>query len=317
MKTNFLILWIAGIAGIFLSACEKTVYFDIDTQENKLVVNALVQPDSNADATISLSVDPLAVGFESARVNDATISVFKNDLYAGEYGFISDGVYTADAGLLNVEPGDRVRLEVSAPGRTSVSAETSIPSAVPIDEVKIVDTIYVTVSYSAFDSLGNYYEIDTIVPHYQIQITFTDPAGEDHYSLKINYKDAFSETYTCFTTDDPAFIVDGSFGFGNDNEDGSVTLCDEAFFTDISFEGKQKTITLSLLELPTEFITDPKFTFRLSHLSSEYYDYMVSAKLQSDNSDNPFSEPVVVYSNVKNGFGIFAGLSCSFAEIDL
>lgn len=308
---------IIGSLGIVMAACEKNVYFDVDTQENKLVVNAIVQPDSMLKAVVSLSVDPLAVGFDAARVNDATIKIYRNDIFAGNFDADIDGYYHIDPATLNAQPGDKLNMEVSAPNRETVTAETVIPTAVPIESVEITDTVYVKVSYYVSDSLGNYYTIDTLVPHYEIQLTFTDPPGEDHYSLAIDYQDAYSESYTCFSSSDPAFLVDGNYDFGGEDENGTVTLCNEAYFTDISFQGTKKTITVNLLELPTDFILDAKFIFRLRHLSSDYYDYLVSSSLQYDNNGNPFSEPVTVFSNIQNGFGVFAGLSVSFVEIDL
>ncbi|MFI5172633.1 MAG: DUF4249 domain-containing protein [Chitinophagales bacterium] len=308
------------IAIIFVSiiiSCEKVVYFDVKTQEGRLVVNSFIQPDSLVDLTVSLSTDPLAVGFENVRVNDATIGIFKNDVFLGNFNFSYDGNYSFPANLINATPDDNFKIEASAPGRATVIAETSIPSAIIIEEAKITDTIFVNIQYSAFDSLGNYYVIDTVVPHYQVQITFTDPEGDDFYSLKINYEDFYSSTYTCFTTDDPVFTA-GDYDFGNGtDEEGTVTLCDEVYFTDITFDGKQKTLTVSLLELPTEFITDPKFVFRLNHLSEEYYKYIASSSLQSSTGENPFGEPVIVFSNIANGFGIFAGLTSAFAEVEL
>ncbi len=311
-----LIIGLLITIGLIISSCEKTVFFEVDTQENRLVVNSFIQPDTTVNLSVSLSTDPLAVGFDKVRVNNATVKIFRNNVFLGNFDYLNDGNYSFDPVLLNASPGNNFQIEVSAPGKETVSAETTIPSSVLIEKVIITDTVFVVVQYSSFDSLGNYYVIDTVVPHYELQVTFTDPAGEDFYSLKVNYVDAYSESYTCFTTDDPVFTV-GDYNFGTESQSGVITLCDEVIFTDITFEGQQKTITLSLLELPTEFILDPKFVFRLNHLSEDYYKYIASSTLQVSNGDNPFAEPVIVYSNINNGFGILAGLTSAFAEVEL
>jgi hypothetical protein len=36
-----------------------------------------------------------------------------------------------------------------------------------------------------------------------------------------------------------------------------------------------------------------------------------------ENEGNPFGEPVIIYSNIENGFGIFAGSTISTATIEL
>ena len=303
------------ILTLIFSSCEKVVYFEVETQENKLVVNSFIQPDSAGLMTISLSTDPLAVGFDNVRVESATVNIFRNGTLAGNFVHQGDGNYTIDAATLNAQSGDIFSIEASAPGKETITAETEIPASVEIEEAKIIDTIFVEVSYSSIDSLGNIFVIDTVVPHYKLQITFTDHEGVDFYSITINYKDAFSETYTCFTTEDPIFIL-GEYGGGN-NEGSTVTLCNEVYFNDITFEGTKKTMEVSLLEIPTDFVLDPKFEIKLKHVSSDFYKYRITANSQFGNQDNPFAEPVIVFSNIENGYGIFAGLNTSVAEIEL
>ncbi len=41
--------------------------------------------------------------------------------------------------------------------------------------------------------------------------------------------------------------------------------------------------------------------------SEAYYNYMKSITKYGMSLGNPFSQPVQVYSNINNGFGIFAG----------
>ena len=298
-------------------ACEKNVFFDVDTKENLLVVNSIIQPDSIAMARITLSADPLAVDYDIIPVEDATVSIYQNDLFAANLTHDGDGNYSIDPGTLNAQPGDVLRMEVSAPGRTSVNATTTIPDLVPIESVEITDTIFETVSYSYIDSLGNYYTVDTLVPHYELQIKFHDAEGDDFYSLEIRYEDAYSEIGACFTTDDPVFTIDGSYGFDPGDSDHNVTICGEVYFTDATFDNSEKIMTVSVLEISTEFITDPKFIFTLSHISKDYYSYNSSMQLQFQHNGDPFSEPVPVYSNIVNGFGIFGGLSASRVEVEL
>jgi hypothetical protein len=50
-------------------------------------------------------------------------------------------------------------------------------------------------------------------------------------------------------------------------------------------------------------------TIHIQHLSKDLYAYLKYLKLYQNYHSNPFSEPVAVYSNVKNGAGIFAGFN--------
>lgn len=314
MKNKLFIL----LSILFINwSCEKTVYFDVDTVVNKLVVNAIITADTINYANVALSVDPLAVGFESVRVTDATLQINKNGVPAGVFIHDVDGIYHIEDAVLHASPNDVLDLTVSAPGRETVTASVTIPSSVPIEEIAIIDTVLINITYSTIDDEGNVIYVDSLLPYYQIKFTFTDPVGPDYYSLQINYKDSFSESFACFTTFDPTFTVNNDFNFGNDNEDGSTTLCDEVLFSDVTFEGEKKSIVLSIYAISTIFFDDPRFEFNFYHLSESLYKYMTTSKIQTNTGDNPFGEPVVVFSNINNGFGIFGGKTSSRAIINL
>lgn len=53
---------------------------------------------------------------------------------------------------------------------------------------------------------------------------------------------------------------------------------------------------------------------RLSNLSDHYAKYKQSAEQFINNDGNPFAEPVEIYSNVENGYGIFAFSAHSYRE---
>ncbi|MEA3451689.1 MAG: DUF4249 family protein, partial [Bacteroidota bacterium] len=46
--------------------------------------------------------------------------------------------------------------------------------------------------------------------------------------------------------------------------------------------------------------------YRVFEISEEMYDYYLSREKYMDSDDNPFVEPVNIYSNVANGFGVVA-----------
>ena len=56
---------------------------------------------------------------------------------------------------------------------------------------------------------------------------------------------------------------------------------------------------------------------QLKSVSEDYFNYFNTVSLQSWTSGDPFSEPVQVYSNVQDGFGIFAGYQSSWHKIDI
>jgi hypothetical protein len=47
----------------------------------------------------------------------------------------------------------------------------------------------------------------------------------------------------------------------------------------------------------------------LMSLSEDYFKYKLSLEKYQETAGDPFAQPVQVYSNVENGFGIFGGYS--------
>jgi uncharacterized protein DUF4249 len=57
--------------------------------------------------------------------------------------------------------------------------------------------------------------------------------------------------------------------------------------------------------------------FNLYSVSESYYQYFKSFSMHRNARDNPFAEPVQVYSNIENGLGVFAGFSSDTDSIQV
>jgi hypothetical protein len=69
------------------------------------------------------------------------------------------------------------------------------------------------------------------------------------------------------------------------------------------YEGEQQ---------PTsEYLTKYPIYANLLSVSKEFYDYVITRSKYSEAQNNPLAEPVNVFSNVKNGYGIFSSFSAS------
>ena len=55
----------------------------------------------------------------------------------------------------------------------------------------------------------------------------------------------------------------------------------------------------------------PTIIVTLRTVSEDFYNYKITGSLHDNSSDNPFAQPVNVYKNIDNGFGIFAGYRIS------
>lgn len=103
-------------------------------------------------------------------------------------------------------------------------------------------------------------------------------------------------------------------------ENESRVRVDSAFLTDETVVGSRddgRGITFSASQLseegqlevflPAEYLKGKQLVVFLKTISPEYYQYETSLLQHLNTTGTPFSQPVPVFSNVDNGYGIFAG----------
>ena len=80
---------------------------------------------------------------------------------------------------------------------------------------------------------------------------------------------------------------------------------------DVNFNGRQKQLKVSVASY---MLNDIKYSSRppsrpyvkVYQVTEEYFKYIKSLSAYQNSSDNPFAEPVNVYTNIANGYGIFS-----------
>ncbi len=93
----------------------------------------------------------------------------------------------------------------------------------------------------------------------------------------------------------------------NNNSNNDYFSRAQICFSDIQFNGRSESFD-AYYPIYSEF-DSTKIYAQLISISAEYYKYIKSIVLYKSSNDNLFSEPVQVYSNVQNGFGIVLGRS--------
>ena len=94
---------------------------------------------------------------------------------------------------------------------------------------------------------------------------------------------------------------------------------------DLLFNGQNKALEIELKDFEKDIYIDKdgyfysyktlSITLYLHNISKSYYYYRTSLELYENASRNPFAQPVQVFSNISNGFGIFAGAQISYFEL--
>ncbi|MFZ6009198.1 MAG: DUF4249 family protein, partial [Bacteroidota bacterium] len=121
---------------------------------------------------------------------------------------------------------------------------------------------------------------------------------EYYYVNPVTNDTIWSRHRSWLETDDPAF---------SEEEDTFNSI----IFSDTRFNGKE----FSLKITAGSHSTGTKFKLHFNTLSKDLYQYKVTANLQESTSGDPFAQPVKVYNNIANGFGIFAGYSAAVYEL--
>ena len=298
---------------IALSACTQVIEPDLPEHPPRLVLHAFFTSDGAWTAHVGRSfgiLEPQSVPGRRA-VADAEVELLAGDRVAGELEF-NDAAQVYVFGDSALQAGETYSLQVSAPGFAPIRATDTVPKPVQTS----------ILSYRTSSRPGSETTRD-----YSIKLEIQDPPGEANYYQISMYRiytgrgASRSEVY--LSTKDPSILADNSVDgspFEEGNFEGSAP-----YFRDTLFEGRAHEIELSTdfdseIQLAGDFDSEPDLSgmyLQVLHISEAYYEYLKSARLHDFTRDNPFAEPLNVYGNVENGYGIFAGYSSRTFELTL
>lgn len=273
MKKYIIIIFALAL----LSACQKEFQVDNSKYEPKLVVNNLFQQNTPFEVRVSHSVNVYDT-INPEYVSTAVVKLYINGQYTETLSPFGNGYYSA---VSIPEPSKTYRLQVSNTGFKDAEAENTLPNPVQISDWYYIDSTYQ-------DANGDYYG--------ELSLTINDPAEENNYLLSLEFYDVVTASYLnlgTFSSDDQSLNQNLAKRLDNG----------EYLFTDNLFNGKKKVI---LLKVPSGFYqTQPNYLLKLFSLSKDAYFYAYTKPTGGLNGFN--NSPV--YTNVKNGLGIFAGRS--------
>lgn len=303
-----------------LTACETVVDVDIPDEPPRLVVNAFLQADSAVVLELSQSQSILS-NAPLRPVGGATAVLLEGDQLVTTLEEIPEsGTYFSD---FTPSVGKSYTIQVSKAGFEAVEATTLVRSPVAIQAIE-VDTTLLLYTYDNGDSIVT----ERNVTIDEVRLTFDDPASERNYYavMAYRYQIYWQEIYDAqnryvrtdtvrgliplyLRSDDSALTGAGDDFLSGDDVAYGQTLS----FSDDFFNGKTYTFQFrpdyySYYEQSDE---ENEIYITLRTIDEGQYRYFRSVDLQYENDGNPFAEPVQVYSNVENGFGIVSGSSAS------
>ena len=298
------LLFLLSISLAYIS-CEKVIPFDGDVNTPKLVINSVFESDSTFKVHVSSSRSVIDTASFN-NIDDAIVTIKDgNENIIETLNHVENGFYK---GQTFPQENQTYILEVNHPNYANITASDSLPSPITINSVDtstIIDPIN-----------GN---------RLQISMNFDDPENTQNYYLIETYsvneylviKNSDTTEYELDTTKQFMVLTDEVF------QNGGSPWREQGLFNDLLFNGQNKTLEL---EIPNDSWSGSEdgydwsyktLTLRLylHNITLSYYYYRTSLELFQNASGNPFAQPVQVYSNIENGFGVFAGSQISFFDL--
>ena len=264
-----------------LLSCEKYIDFDEDATTSKIVLNSMISTDTTFQVHLSRSLSVIDAG-DLTPISNAIVAVY-NDAGSLIETLVEDtlGYYTG-----NQLPEEDVNYTIIAEalGYTDVSATCAIPMLTTIS----------TWDTATINTFSNSTQNETEL---QVSLEFTDANQTNNfYMITVLAVDtAWGGSYSF-----PVYIRTMDQKFGSDYADKSS---DKLLFNDLLFDGETATFTLTLSDV--SYIS--YLVLNLYSCSEEHYLYNKSYQTATETTGDPFAQPVQVYSNIKNGHGIFGG----------
>lgn len=280
MKIKIYIPAILTGLSLAFTSCEKIVdNVDLGDAKPKLVVFSYISPGSDtifADVSLSRTINDVGY-FYPPHIDNAEVVVSKAGGQSVTLQF-DPGLsrYFAVVSSSYLETGHEYKIHVKTPDGKEVEASCTLPVQNTSLQITKADTV----------------EMQDHT-RYRFRLEFDDIPGQpDHYRIiakaQIKYDwDGYVQIYDQY----------GEFSYGEEfiavkDRDGD-TFVVEAVIKIWSYYGDAEEL------LGMQFYL----------LSTDEHYYHFHQSLQRYEPENPFSEPTIVYSNVSNGLGVFAGFN--------
>ena len=271
-----------------------------------------------------------SIYYDNTAIIDAQVEATVNGQQTYTLTLNKDKEYVCD---YVAQAGDHITVSASADGQV-VQAETIVPAKPKIE----VLTHEVLDQNPYQDRNGLFGGTDTIV---RLTCRITDLGGEQYYRLRIRSEKAdhydimtsfdmekrepIYTTMVYYYMQDVYFSEDELFkdirlttSMGGWNTNFS-TVFDNSLIKNgnytITIDSPKASNTSGYLRALTVPLSSDGIDFRprvmveLQAISPELYKYMKSLQLYQVSSNDTYSEPVQIYSNVQNGWGILGALS--------
>lgn len=301
MKRHFFLPILILFLGLTVG-CDQYIEVELPGQEPRLVINSLLEEGDTLKVFLTKSIGVLDemdfnAPFEFVEDAEVKLSNSKGEVWDLAY-FEKSSHYGTQRFYyqtgLTLEPGQSYRLTAQSEGLPSVAAEVIVPQRVPIKEVRVTN-LGPDATWPNADRL-------------EFTVVFADLPGRNYYELKGNFEgestlqpNTFYSGSLTIKPSNPAYDRERWFEPG--------LIFDDLLFTESEVEFKFTSTLLRNFDLD--------ITLYLAHVSPSYFYYESTSAKQKSNEDDFLSQPVLVYTNIENGLGIFKARTRDKVELEL
>ncbi len=287
------ILLIVLVAGQFsFYSCRKLVQSDFPDFKQVPTVNSFLKADSLIKVHVSLAAK-LDTN-ELQGINNASVQLFVDDVFKELLTSTGNGVFTSTT---IVEPLKKYECKVDIPGYETVSCSNSIPKPSHLRGI-------IHISIAGKDQEGMTYPA--------VKFTFSNSKNEKcYYEARIRLIEYGSEQIAyMYSIVDPVLLNEGLPLSVFSNE----LITDTAYTMTINYFTGSASSTNGGPMITTLY----PFILEVRSVSYDYYQFARQKYLYDSGRFPEFglssNQAFQLYSNVKNGYGIFAGYSIVISD---
>lgn len=278
---------------VLLFSCEKEIEYKGEGKEPLLVLDAILETNEPPLIYLTRSVFFLSNNTNSADIGVSGAVVKLTNVTDGiEYILTSNSNPGFYAGNTNIKENTVYKIEISHPSYTSISSEMTTVSTVDL------------IDFDTSSLKDNY------LKKYLTTFKFVDPIETNFYSANLYA----SKKITSYDYNGVLMSIDtvGILEYGS-VEDASVGFYHggSVFFNDLLFNNKLKNMQFEVSEYDYGFqvIEYLSKSVTLVNMTEGVFKYFKS--IGNNQPNGPFNDPTNVYTNVKNGLGIFGCVATS------
>jgi len=291
------------LISILAVACEKTVTVNIPKKDPKLVVNGLLVKGETISMHVGKSrgvLDPdnfTTSLIEQYTVKNALVALFENGISIDTLQYrASDYTYYSPRNRV-ARDGATYMIRATAPGFTmAAEAESQVPSQSVIAGI---------VWNRRVRNDADGYPLDDII------IRLNDPASErNFYLVQVHGASPYTQYgFFCVSSTDkdlePTAETDPL-------DPDNCYDANRMLMNDQNFNGGFKQLKLSVSSSILDIQFNPstggmsRAYVKVYRITEDQFRFLKSMDTYDAGSENPFAEPTNVFTNVKNGYGIFS-----------